>query len=709
MGSSLKLSSLLLCVAVAASTTDAASASVSPFQLVEDYVNDFRDDLQGMRSWASHQGSHREDLFHEDVHHEKYDPSHAIPDHQEYDFIIVGSGASGSAIANRLSEVPEFKVLLLEAGEEETTITQVPAMQPYLRSSHYTWEHITVLQNHSCLAMEHQQCHLGKGKALGGDTATNDMLYIRGHPKDYDIWADTGLIGWCWESVKPYFKLMEDAFAEDLDRKEHHYGGPIHLENFQHSTPITSYFLQAANELGIKKIDYNGKERLGLGIPQVTTKFGKRNSASQCYLAGAFRRKNLTIKPLSRVLKVLISTHTKEATGVLYLHEGHTYVAKAHKEVILSAGAINTAHLLMLSGIGPKDELEHLHIPVLADLMVGHNFKDHLSFIGLNFVIQPSHGHHVELPPKESNSDHMLFHDHEHHELHHDKTMTHDNIKQPEQGHHDKIHYDNTNGDIPSLYQRYGILEGHRECDRENDIVEYLKNRKGPLTTTGLELVGFLKTEHSRDKTDYPDVGILVTRNLYNKGYEQLHHLHITKPVYDAVWHPLEGKEGFTVEVVLLHPKSKGYLHLQDADPLHPPLINPEYLTDEDDEDVETILAGIHKVLKLAQTEHFKKLGAVLAHNKVPGCEGHEHDDHYWRCAIRHLSVSARQVSGTARMGVETDKYAVVDKSLNVNGVHNLRVADASVIPVTISGNLMAAEYMIGEHAADIITKDWLK
>lgn len=130
-----------------------------------------------------------------------------------------------------------------------------------------------------------------------------------------------------------------------------HVGGPIHLENFQHSTPLADHILDAAHELGIKKIDYNGKERLGFGLPQVITKDGKRNSAASAYLARVYKRKNLIIKPDSRVVEVIVSHHTKEATGVTYYRGKDLFVAKAAKEVILSAGAVNTAKLLLLSGM----------------------------------------------------------------------------------------------------------------------------------------------------------------------------------------------------------------------------------------------------------------------------------------------------------------------------------------------------------------------
>lgn len=161
--------------------------------------------------------------------------------------------------------------------------------------------------------------------------------------------------------------------------------------------------------------------------------------------------------------------------------------------------------------------------------------------------------------------------------------------------------------------------------------------------------------------------------------------------------------------MVLLHPKSTGYVKLHGKDSFIQPIINPNSLSDPDDEDVETILEGIHQALKLVHTEALKKYDIHLNHHQVPGCHHDDLNDEYWRCAIRHLSVNSRHLSGTAKMGPESDKEAVVDKDLKVYGVHNLRVADSSVIPVSISGNLMAANLMIGEKAADIIRKDWLK
>ncbi|KAJ8937530.1 hypothetical protein NQ314_011809 [Rhamnusium bicolor] len=587
--------------------------TASPFQLTEKYIDEFKHGLEELKILSKEYEYHQADF-----NPEAYNENHALTDAEEFDFIVIGSGASGAVIANRLSEVPEWKVLLLEAGAPETKITQVPATYPYLQTTPYNWWYTTVSQNKSCLGTEENKCSIASGKALGGSTATDDMIYTRGNHKDYDIWADLGLDGWCWKDVLPYFKKIEDAHIHDLDRKHHSLGGPVHLENFQHSSNLAPHILEGAHELGIKTVDYNASPKL--------TWYQR------------IQEKNLVVRPLSQVIKIIVSPHTNECYGVQYIHDGHLYVVKAAKEVVLAAGAINTPQLLLLSGIGPKEDLEHLDIHPVADLKVGHNLKDHIAFIGLNFVFN------------ETSS------------------------------------------------------EEHKEYDA---VVDYLKNGKGQLTSIGVDALGFLKTEVSKDKGDYPDVEFYISTDIYNKGHEHLKHLRIKKEIYDAVWAPLEGKKGFTIAVVLLHPKSTGVTALHDKDPLHHPLINPNYLHDEDDHDIETILAGVHKALKLAHTESLQKLGIHLNHNKVPGCEHAETDDDYWKCAIRHLSVSFGHVSGTAKMGPETDKGAVVDHKLRVYGVHKLRVADASVIPVSISGHLAAPTILVGEKAADLLKEDW--
>lgn len=488
------------------------------------------------------------------------------------------------------------------------------------------------------VAMEGHKCTIPTGKALGGTSAINSMVYTRGNPRDYDLWADLGNKGWCFADVFPIFKKIETIEFHPFDKKHHHYGGPQHIQHPQYLTHLAEHTLQAGKELDIHLVDYNGKHQLGMGIPQLTTKCGRRYSTAEAYLEAAAKRDNLIVKPLSQVLKVLISTHTKEAQGVVYLHDGKVFVAKAEKEVILSAGALNTPKILMLSGIGPKEDCERLHIETVADLKVGHNLRIRPSFIGLDFIYKE-----------------------------------------------------------PKL----------QEFDNYVNTLNYLKDGKGPLTSPGIEVLAYLKTDVSKDPVSYPDIELQFLSNT-NTKIEDYKWMKLSHKHYESIWKPLEHKHSVKIVVTLNHPVSKGILKLHDANPLHEPLIEPHFLADEDEIDYHTLLAGIRKAIKLTHTETFLKLGVTVNHHSIHGCEEIEFgSDAYWECAIKYLVVPTGDVSGTARMGPLTDGEAVVDNTLKVHGVHRLRVADASVIPVAITGNLMAPSIMIGEKAAHLIIEDW--
>lgn len=487
--------------------------------------------------------------------------------------------------------------------------------------------------------MVDKKCACATGKALGGSTVINSMLYTRGNVRDYDLWADQGNDGWCYKDVLPYFKKSENAHLHNFDRKYHSQGGPLQVEDPQYVSPMADLFLEAGEELGIKIVDYNGKEQLGFSKAQAMTKHGKRNSAAEAYLLPAKTRKNLIIKPFSHVTEVIINPHTKEAFGVKYLHDDKLYIAKADKEVILAAGAFNSPQLLMLSGVGPKEHLEELNIPLIHDLPVGKHMKDHVVFLGLNFILGE---------------------------------------------------------------------EKHEETDPKQNLIEWLREGKGPMAAISIEGLGYIKTEASKDKADYPDVELIFSPKSHYSGETENSNIRIKKEVYETMWKPLEGHKTFSISVMPTHPKSIGHLKLKSKDPLHWPVMYNNQLSDPDDHDMETMLAGIKKAIAIAETTPFKKLGAHLNTQPVAGCEQHEFgSDDYWKCSARHVSISLRHQTGTCKMGPETDKEAIVDHKLQVYGIHKLRVADASVIPVSITGHLHAPTVMIGEKAAELIKHDW--
>ncbi|KAL3271337.1 hypothetical protein HHI36_021825 [Cryptolaemus montrouzieri] len=354
----------------------------TPFDDVENYIEEYQkgiDELLNLGDKYAPEKIKLEDRW-------QYNDTEVIEDPEEYDFIIVGSGAAGSVVANRLTEVPEWKTLLLEAGGYEDEITRIPGLSLDLLGTKYNWGYKSIPQKNWCFGKPDKRCVLEMGKAIGGSTVINGLLYTRGNAKDYDKWADLGNKGWCFDDVFPYFKKVEDAHLKTYDTKFHRYGGKIHLENSREELPLTETILEAAFELHIPFVDYNGKEQMGIGFSQGSTKEGKRWSAAKGYLNDITKRPNLSIKPFSHVTKILIDPHTKKAYGVQYLKDDKLYAAKATKEIILSTGALNTPKLLQLSGIGPKEHLEKFGIESLSDLEVGTPLRTHLGFPGLKFI-----------------------------------------------------------------------------------------------------------------------------------------------------------------------------------------------------------------------------------------------------------------------------------------------------------------------------------
>ncbi|XP_060533184.1 glucose dehydrogenase [FAD, quinone]-like [Cylas formicarius] len=605
-----------------------------PFDTVDQYVDQFEKQLGKFKQQCLTNFEFKERYLSLEV-----DNATDIIDLGEYDFVIVGGGTSGSVIANKLSEVPEWKILLLEAGDNPPEEVKVPSMYNYLKSGRYTWGFATTAQEHSCLGMNDRKCAVPVPKVLGGSSSINSMIYTRGNPRDYDLWADMDLKGWCWASMLPYFKKLEDAHLDDkCDNKYHRYGGPVHVEHPRHRSELLHHLLKAGEEVGMKEIDLNGKEHIGFGVPQLMAKEGKRIGVVDAYLKLCGQRKNLDVKLGSEVLKVIVGEHTKETSGVEFLHQGQLYSVRASKEVILSAGAINTAKLLLLSGLGPKEDLDEVKVNHLIDLKVGRNLKDHVIFNGLSYMLNQT--------------------------------------------------------------------ESKPPCEY-SESTDYLRNGKGPLTSPGIELIGFIKTNRSKVKQDAPDVEIFVTKDIYE---QRLVNLRLKPDLQETLFTSPQHKQGFTLNLMLLHPKSKGSLKLKDNDPLCQPDIDLNSLSDEDEEDIDTLLAGVRQVQQLIETDEVQKLGVKANYKKLPACNKHEFDsDDYWKCAIRHLSSNAGHVTGSARMGSPNDERAVVDLKLKVHGVSGLRVADDSVIPVTISGHLTALKLAIGERASELILEEWLK
>uniref|UniRef100_A0A182Q2Z0 Glucose-methanol-choline oxidoreductase N-terminal domain-containing protein n=1 Tax=Anopheles farauti TaxID=69004 RepID=A0A182Q2Z0_9DIPT len=307
----------------------------------------------------------------------------------EYDFIIVGAGTSGSAIANRLTERADWKVLLLEAGPLGTVWYNVPLALQLAQVSIYNWKFLTEPQRVACQGMLNKQCAIDAGKGVGGSTLINGLLYTRGNRDDYDRWAAAGNDGWSYDELLPYFKKLESLKSPEVDQGYHSPEGPVNVEFSPFRSEHANLFLKAAGETGYGYVDYNGRTQFGVSQTQGTTTYGQRWSAFNAYLERVLlQRKNLKLRVNSFVTRVLIDPNGRRAYGVEYLRNNVTHRAHARKEVILSTGGIISPKLLMLSGVGPKRQLERLGIRVLTDLPVGASFQDHLAFAGLQVVLE---------------------------------------------------------------------------------------------------------------------------------------------------------------------------------------------------------------------------------------------------------------------------------------------------------------------------------
>ncbi|KAF7988519.1 hypothetical protein HCN44_001092 [Aphidius gifuensis] len=309
-----------------------------------------------------------------------------LPTKSEYDFIVVGSGPGGAPVANRLSEIGAWKVLLLEAGKPEGIFNQIPLLTENAQMTNYNWGYRVESDGKSCLGMKDLRCTWPRGKSLGGSSTINNLIHTRGNKLDFDEWANLGNYGWEYEKILKYFKKSERfRIPEIRDSFYHNTEGNVDVEYSQWRTPLATAFLDAGKECGYNITqDYNGAEQMGFGYIQLATDKGARCSASKAYLR--VKRPNLDIVPSARVLRVLINSR-KEAYGVEYEKNGKKYEVHASKEVILSAGTIDTAKLLILSGIGPKDHLNELGIPLVKDAKVGYNLQEHIAFWGLSFIV----------------------------------------------------------------------------------------------------------------------------------------------------------------------------------------------------------------------------------------------------------------------------------------------------------------------------------
>ncbi|VIO80502.1 GMC family oxidoreductase [Bradyrhizobium ivorense] len=524
-----------------------------------------------------------------------------------FDFVVVGAGSGGCAVAGRLSEDAATSVALLDAGgkNDNWVVTTPGALVLMVAGTVNNWAFNTVPQK----GLNGRIGYQPRGKGLGGSSAINAMVYIRGHRADYDHWAALGNAGWAFADVLPYFKRAEDN--SDFDGEYHGKGGPLAVNKLRSGNPIQQTFLQAAQEAQFRiREDFNAEDHEGLGIYQVTQRNGERWSAARAYVHPHMKlRGNLRVETAAHATRILFEG--KRAVGVEYRQGKELKQIRARREVILAAGAFQSPQLLMLSGVGNAADLGKHGIAGVHHLPgVGQNLQDHPDFI---------------------------------------------------------FGYMSDNPNFAGI-----SLKGMPRLVRA--ILQYRRERRGPLTSNFAECGGFLKT---RPDLDIPDI-----------------QLHFGMAMVDDHGRKRHGGTGFSCHVCLLRPKSRGSVALASNDAMQAPLIDPNFLGEADD--LEAMVAGYKTTRRLMETP------ALRALQQKDVFTSHVRTDDDIRTILRERVDTVYHPVGTCKMGV-SDPHAVVDPKLRVHGLEALRVVDASIMPTLIGGNTNAPTIMIGEKAADMI------
>ncbi len=517
-----------------------------------------------------------------------------------YDFIIIGAGSAGSAVAARLSEGGASNVLLLEAGPPDTKQEiHIPALFSKLFKSEVDWAYYTEPQ----AALNGRRVYCPRGKMLGGCSSINAMIYQRGNPGDYDHWAALGNQGWSYADLLPLFKRLENF--EPGASAYHGAGGPLNVADLRDPNPLSRAFVQACQQVGLPlNDDHNGARQEGFGLYRVNQKEGQRHSTAAAYLKPAMSRANLRVETNALATRLLFDG--KRCSGVAYAQNGTAVEVRAHREVILCGGAINSPQLLLLSGIGDSQQLRSLDIAVVHHLPgVGQNLIDHLIFL-------------------------LAF-----------------------------------DCNAPLTLANAGTPESS---------AAYAQSRMGPLTSNIAEAGGFVQVlPHS----PVPDLQFHFAPSYFvNHGFD------------NPIGH------GFSIGATLVQPKSVGYLGLRTGSPEDHPIIQPNFLTHEDD--LTILLEGVKLARAIAAAP---ALTRYREREYLPGDQAQSDDA--LRQAIRQHAHTLFHPVGTCKMG--TDPLAVVNDRLEVHGVEGLRVADASVMPTIVNANTNIPCVVIGEKAADLI------
>ncbi|KAL2285965.1 hypothetical protein FJTKL_07223 [Diaporthe vaccinii] len=582
---------------------------------------------------------------------------------EEYDFVICGGGTAGLVLANRLTESGDSRVLVLEAGQEPTIVAaySTPGGNQFLKGSTIDWNFVTVPQT----GLEGRQLQYLRGKAGGGSSSTNGLYYARGSASVYDDWVALGNPGWGWEDVYPLFvksthlnepENAEYAQANGFDQTFQTYDasaygdGPLQLSYQGYVTDSNVGFMRALEAVNVPVVnELNTGNATGVkqGLGTLDNRL-RRSSSFDSFYRQAQNRSNLDVLFNAPVSELVLDTDgdTPAATGVVFVDQntGLIHQVSASKEVILSMGAFHSPQLLMLSGIGPQSELEAFGI---TPLIVNEN-------VGRNL------------------NDHSVF-----------SIMA---TARPE----------SSTTEMSATVENLQVAQ-----------TEFFSNLSGPYTAPSGITNGFKK--FSEEEIQALNLTEIVTRNLANQNHIEY--------LYESVWYPWiptpfyapqDGESYISLTASSMVQLSRGNVSLRSSSMSDPPVINPNYYTEE---------TGTDRAVAI---ESFRDLRRILAHPELsqytvganngevsPGVENVSDDDE--DAIFEYVKANTFpnwHASGTVQM-LPLEDGGVVDSRLRVYGVDSLRVIDCSVMPILPDVNILAAVYMVAEKGAELIKEDW--